>query len=45
MPVLARKGRGAVTNPPVRFDRTRTEAWDDGWGTLCLLYTSDAADE
>ena len=38
MPVLARKGRGAVTNPPVRFDRTRTEAWDDGWGTLAAEF-------
>jgi hypothetical protein len=38
MPVLARKGRGAVTNPPVRFDRARTEAWDDGWGTLAAEF-------
>lgn len=38
MPVLARKGRGAVTNPPVRFDATRTEAWDDGWGTLAAEF-------
>ena len=34
MPSLARKGRGAVTNPPIRYESTRTEAWDDGWGTL-----------
>jgi len=33
-PSLARKGRGAVTNPPVRYESRRTEAWDDGWGTL-----------
>ncbi|WP_368417029.1 PA0069 family radical SAM protein [Falsiroseomonas sp.] len=38
MPVLARKGRGAVTNPPVRFDSKRTEAWDDGWGTLAAEF-------
>jgi DNA repair photolyase len=30
----ARKGRGAVVNPPVRFDRTATEPFDDGWATL-----------
>ncbi|MBE9604360.1 PA0069 family radical SAM protein [Acetobacteraceae bacterium H6797] len=29
-----RKGRGAVSNPKVRFDRTGTEAFDDGWETL-----------
>jgi DNA repair photolyase len=33
-PSLARKGRGAVINPAVRFESTRSEAWDDGWGTL-----------
>lgn len=27
-----RKGRGAVTNPSGRFERTRAEAFDDGWG-------------
>jgi DNA repair photolyase len=30
----ARKGRGATTNPPVRFDRLSAEAFDDGWQTL-----------
>ncbi len=30
----ARRGRGATFNPPVRFDRTAAEAFDDGWGTL-----------
>jgi len=30
----ARKGRGATTNPAVRFDRLSTEAFDDGWETL-----------
>jgi DNA repair photolyase len=34
MPSLARKGRGAVSNPPVRFERHAAEAFDDGWGTL-----------
>lgn len=30
----ARKGRGAISNPPVRFERTAREAFDDGWGTI-----------
>ncbi|MCE2759841.1 MAG: PA0069 family radical SAM protein [Acetobacteraceae bacterium] len=34
MPSLARKGRGAVSNPPVRFKPARREAFDDGWATL-----------
>ncbi len=34
MPTLARRGRGATTNPGVRFDRVQGEAFDDGWGTL-----------
>ena len=38
MPSLARKGRGAVTNPPVRYESSRTEAWDDGWGTLAAEF-------
>ncbi|MBC9206867.1 PA0069 family radical SAM protein [Roseomonas aerophila] len=29
-----RKGRGATTNPAVRFDRHSTAAFDDGWDTL-----------
>ncbi len=29
-----RKGRGAITNPAVRFERTAREAFDDGWGTI-----------
>jgi DNA repair photolyase len=29
-----RKGRGALTNPDVRFDPWRREAVDDGWGSL-----------
>jgi DNA repair photolyase len=28
------KGRGAVTNPAGRFEGTRLEAEDDGWGSL-----------
>jgi len=31
---LARKGRGAVSNPPNRFDAQTGGAFDDGWGTL-----------
>jgi DNA repair photolyase len=34
MPSLARKGRGATTNPPVRFDRQVVSPFDDGWDTL-----------
>jgi DNA repair photolyase len=34
MPSLARKGRGAVSNPPVRFEAAQREAFDDGWATL-----------
>ena len=29
-----RKGRGAASNPPGRFELTHTHAVDDGWGTL-----------
>ncbi len=31
---LARAGRGAVSNPEGRFETTRSEAVDDGWGSL-----------
>lgn len=31
---LAQKGRGAASNPAVRFERAATEPFDDGWGTL-----------
>jgi DNA repair photolyase len=31
---LARHGRGAVTNPAVRFDHQSAEAFDDGWSFL-----------
>jgi DNA repair photolyase len=30
----ARNGRGAVSNPAGRFEPTRAEAVDDGWGSL-----------
>ena len=33
-PSLARKGRGATSNPPVRFDRESASPFDDGWNTL-----------
>jgi DNA repair photolyase len=32
--VVARKGRGAVTNPPNRFDAQQPAVFDDGWGTM-----------
>jgi DNA repair photolyase len=34
MPSLARHGRGATTNPPVRFDSRSGSPFDDGWDTL-----------
>lgn len=34
MPGLERKGRGAVSNPAVRFDRHVASPFDDGWATL-----------
>jgi DNA repair photolyase len=37
---VARKGRGAVNNPPNRFDANVASPFDDGWGTL----PSDLAD-
>src|SRR5271170_628525 len=33
-PSLARRGRGATTNPPVRFDARAAGPFDDGWETL-----------
>jgi DNA repair photolyase len=32
--VVPRKGRGAVTNPPNRFDSQTPAAFDDGWDTM-----------
>ena len=34
MPPLARRGRGAVTNPAPRYDALASEPFDDGWNTL-----------
>ena len=34
MPSLARHGRGATTNPPVRFESQVISPFDDGWDTL-----------
>ena len=34
LPSLARKGRGATGNPPVRFERASATPFDDGWNTL-----------
>ena len=34
MPSPARSGRGAVTNPPVRFEPRAASPFDDGWETL-----------
>jgi DNA repair photolyase len=34
LPTQMRHGRGATTNPPVRFDQSATVAFDDGWDTL-----------
>jgi DNA repair photolyase len=31
------KGRGALSNPAVRFESTAREAFDDGWGSLADL--------
>ncbi|MBL6455346.1 PA0069 family radical SAM protein [Belnapia sp. T6] len=33
----ARKGRGALSNPPVRYESTAREAFDDGWAGLADL--------
>lgn len=32
-----RKGRGAVSNPAVRYESTAREGFDDGWGSLAEL--------
>jgi DNA repair photolyase len=34
MPPMVRHGRGATTNPPVRFDSKVGSPFDDGWDTL-----------
>jgi DNA repair photolyase len=33
----ARKGRGALSNPAVRFETTAREAFDDGWESLAEI--------
>ncbi|HEY6432289.1 MAG TPA: PA0069 family radical SAM protein [Acetobacteraceae bacterium] len=38
MPSMARRGRGATTNPPVRFDPRAASPFDDGWDTLSTEY-------
>ncbi len=40
LPVGERKGRGAIVNPPNRFEPTAATPFDDGWDTL----TADLAD-
>ena len=42
MPCLARHGRGATTNPDVRYDRLYDEAFDDGWSTLEETFAESA---
>jgi DNA repair photolyase len=37
VPPMARRGRGAVTNPASRFDHQTAEPFDDGWSTLDAL--------
>jgi DNA repair photolyase len=39
MPSLARGGRGATTNPPVRYDAQATSPFDDGWDTLASEFS------
>lgn len=34
MPPVGGRGRGAVSNPPPRFERHATDPFDDGWDTL-----------
>ncbi len=33
-PPLARRGRGAVSNPPSRYDSATASPFDDGWDTM-----------
>ena len=40
VPSMQHHGRGAVTNPPVRFEQRAASPFDDGWETL----TSDFGD-
>ncbi|MBY0336329.1 MAG: PA0069 family radical SAM protein [Acetobacteraceae bacterium] len=34
LPTLARKGRGAASNPAIRYETLSAEPFDDGWGAL-----------
>jgi DNA repair photolyase len=34
LPPIASKGRGAASNPAVRYERLAAEAFDDGWGSV-----------
>ena len=34
LPPLARRGRGAVSNPPSRYDSATASPFDDGWDTM-----------
>lgn len=36
-PLIVRRGRGAVSNPKVRFETTAAEPFDDGWDTVEAL--------
>jgi DNA repair photolyase len=38
MPSLARRGRGATSNPPVRYDALAISPFDDGWDTLAAEF-------
>lgn len=38
MPSVARHGRGATTNPPVRFETLVVSPFDDGWDTLATEF-------
>jgi DNA repair photolyase len=34
MPAITRKGRGAASNPAIRYESLAAEPFDDGWGAL-----------
>ncbi len=38
LPAMARHGRGATTNPAVRFDSQNASQFDDGWDTLAAEF-------
>ncbi|MBV9539067.1 MAG: PA0069 family radical SAM protein [Acidisphaera sp.] len=39
VPENRRRGRGATINPPVRFDTTASQPFDDGWETLAADFS------